>query len=75
MRTSLARWSALSAMIGYVERCLEANCRLDAKVPEDRGSTFCSRIDAADYRVQKELNRLTCELLERDLERKKRRAA
>jgi hypothetical protein len=78
MRNASARWSALSTILTYVERCLEATCRMDdprSTNAVDYGAPIGERIDAAQRKVSKELNRLTVELLMRDLARKKRKAA
>lgn len=73
-------------LVSSVERCLEANCRLDV-VPRTnrrgRPSTgfACktvavgTRIDLAAAMIEREVDRLTAELLLKDLERKKGQAA
>ena len=82
MRSPAERWTTLSMMVAQLERCMEANARLDAvmvqprrgfpcKHAEECGAAIGARIDAAVARIHVEMNRLTVERLMRDIERKK----
>jgi hypothetical protein len=93
MRPASVRWKLLLSMLGQIERCLEANSRLEAALYREtlprrrgpgrprkpvtitRGGPIGRRIDAAQRRIDYELDCLTAELLLRDLERKKEKAA
>lgn len=73
-------------MLAQIERCMEANARLDAyraagrgrpgiDHPVETGEVIGKRIDVALARISREMNRLTVERLDADLERKQRRMA
>lgn len=89
MRSSTDRWLTLSIMLAQVERCLEANARLDVAMdglrdPRGRrgmdhaaesGRAISARIDAAAEKISREVDKLTAERLNADLARKQRRIA
>ena len=88
MRTAEERWIQLNDLLTMVERVLENNARLDAYVLPDHapayprvsphvamGIRIGKRLDDAVAHVEHELDRLTAERLDKDLERKKRRTA
>lgn len=85
--TSRRRWRRLIVLVGLLERCLEANARLDmrhqahcdprgAKVRSEHARTVEQSLNRLYARMLAEANRLSCERLRIDLmERQLRDAA
>jgi len=86
MRSSTDRWTAMGIMVAQLERCMEANARLDAHRPTGigrpaidhaatTGAAICARIDALRAKICREMNKLTVERLDLDMASKQMKAA
>jgi len=89
IRASSERWETLGQLAAALERCVEANGRLDARAPErdPRGRPawvgaehegvrpILLRLDLLAARIDREVDRLTCERLAADLARRRMEAA
>lgn len=88
MRNSSQRWLTLSILLNALERCMEANARLDARTEvtilrgrprfnhsAESGAAVGARIDLMSQRISREMNRLTVERLQLDLVRKQQIAS
>jgi hypothetical protein len=72
VRTAAYRWRALSRLVSQVERALEGAARLDAydrvdetlaRPPSTVDLDVCTRLTAIEARIDREVDRLTAELL------------
>jgi hypothetical protein len=81
IRTSVHRWRSLSGLLAALERVLEGTARLDAydRADEGRGRPctigpdVCARLEAIEARIDREVDRLTAELLAVQLLEKQQR--
>ncbi len=82
VRAASVRWHRLSALLGMIERCVEANARLDASRRSDRGRpptrlsyrAIDARLDQVTARLGVEVSKLTQERLLVELQRRRQNA-